>query len=193
MANVDTDRIIPARFLRRPRSEGYGQYAFHDLRFDASGEPNPSFVLNEERYRSARILVASANFGCGSSRETAVWALHDLKNSDFYFRVVIAPSFGDIFYNNCGKNGLLAVRLPESDVAQLQQDLLATEGAKIRVDLEEQVVTTPSGARLGFEIDAFRKHCLLAGLDDIDVTMEHESEISDFEQKRRSVVPWVLG
>jgi len=186
MANVNTDQIIPARFLRKPRSAGYGNFLFNDIRQGADGAPNPDFVLNRAPYTAARILVAGPNFGCGSSREGAVYALHDRG-----FRAVIAPGFGDIFFNNCAKNGVVAALLPEAAVADLLRQLRATPGAEMTVDLEQDVVIAPDGTRHGFSLDAGRKTCLLEGLDDIRLTLRHDTEIAAFEQRRYSALPWL--
>ena len=178
-ANIDTDQIVPALYLQKPRSDNFGHYLFHDVRHDARGERRPDFVLNAAVYAEARILVASRNFGCGSSREHAVWALHDGG-----FRAVIAPSFGDIFHSNALKNGLLPVRLPESVVDDLLAALLAAPGTRLRVDLEAQVVTGPQGRAEPFVTDPFARHCLLEGLDEIDYTLTQEARIEDFERHR---------
>jgi 3-isopropylmalate/(R)-2-methylmalate dehydratase small subunit len=184
--NVDTDQIIPARFLRKPRKEGYGQYLFHDLRFDDGGREKPDFALNRPPYRGARILVADKNFGCGSSREHAVYALWD-----YGFRAVIAPSFGDIFYENSFKNGFLPIVLPVERAAALCRTLEAKPGAQLVVDLAAQTVTAPDGTRHAFEIDGFRKECLLRGIDELDLTLSHRAEIEAFERKQAQAVPWV--
>ncbi|SHF42896.1 3-isopropylmalate/(R)-2-methylmalate dehydratase small subunit [Modicisalibacter ilicicola DSM 19980] len=195
-ANVDTDLIIPKQFLKSIKRTGFGPNLFDELRYldegypgqDASQRPlNPDFVLNQPRYRDASILLTRRNFGCGSSREHAPWALED-----FGFRVIIAPSFADIFYNNAFKNGILLVPLDEGTVERLFQEVEASEGYRLAVDLEAQTVTTPSGEVLHFEIDEFRKHCLLNGLDDIGLTLEHEAAIRDFEMKHRSAHPWLF-
>jgi 3-isopropylmalate/(R)-2-methylmalate dehydratase small subunit len=186
MANVNTDQIIPARFLRKPRSAGYGNFLFNDIRQAADGAPNPDFVLNRGPYAAAHILVAGPNFGCGSSREGAVYALHDRG-----FRAVIAPGFGDIFFNNCAKNGVVAALLPEPAVADLLRQLAAKPGAEMTVDLEQDVVVAPDGTRYGFNLEAGRKHCLLEGLDDIRLTLQHDTEIAQFEQRRYSALPWL--
>jgi 3-isopropylmalate/(R)-2-methylmalate dehydratase small subunit len=186
LANVDTDRIIPARFLRKPPSVGYERFLFHDLRFRADGSENPEFVLNHPAYRQARILVAAENFGCGSSREGAVWAL-----AGHGIRAVIAPSFGDIFFENCGKNGLLAIVLPGEAVAGLRRLLREQPGAWLRVDLPAQTVRAPDGTAHPFEIDPFRKQCLLEGLDEIGLTLAREAEIAEFEARRVAELPWL--
>jgi len=186
LVNVDTDRIIPARFLRKPQdSAGYERYLFHDERFEADGAEKPNFVLNRPAFREARVLVAAENFGCGSSREAAVWAL-----GAWGIRAVIAPSLGDIFHQNCGKNGLLAVILPGNVVADLRRELHARPGATVTVDLDAQTVTAPDGRVHRFEVDAFRKQCLLNGWDDIGLTLRHEKSIDAFEAKRRASQPW---
>jgi 3-isopropylmalate/(R)-2-methylmalate dehydratase small subunit len=182
--NVDTDQIIPARFLRKPRKDGYGQYLFHDLRFDDAGREKPEFVLNRAPYRGARILVADKNFGCGSSREHAVYALWD-----YGFRAVLAPSFGDIFYENSFKNGFLPIVLAVEVTTALCRALEARPGAHMVVDLAAQVVTAPEGARHAFAIDAFRKDCLLRGIDELDFTLSHRADIEAFERKQAA--PWI--
>jgi len=186
LPNVDTDRIIPARFLRRPREAGYGSVLFHDVRFDAAGAPRPDFVLNDPGHREARILVTAENFGCGSSREMAVWAL-----MDYGIRAVIGPSFGDIFFENCFKNGMLAVVLAASTAASMRRALAARPGATLAVDLEAQTVTGPDGAAIHFDIDPFRKHGLLTGQDEVAMTLEHLPAIEAFEARRRQEMPWL--
>lgn len=186
--NVDTDRIIPARFLREPRGPGYGRFLFHDLRFTPDGAARADFVLDQPRYRDARILVAAENFGCGSSREMAVWAL-----AAHGIRAVIAPSLGDIFAENCAKNGLLPVVLPDGAVAGLRRQLHAHRGARVTVDLEAQTVTAPDGATHGFAIDAFRKAMLLSGQDEIALTLGQEPAIAAFEARRRREAPWLTA
>jgi 3-isopropylmalate/(R)-2-methylmalate dehydratase small subunit len=176
-SNVDTDQILPARFLQKLRREGFGQYLFHDLRFNSGGSLNPAFILNKLPYRQARILVAEQNFGCGSSRENAVWAL-----ADYGFRLLIAPSFGDIFSNNCLKNGLLPVTLPPDVVANLLASLQAVPGQKIQADLASQSLSFPDGTRHNFAVDPFAKHCLLNGVDDLDYTLSRMDEILAFER-----------
>lgn len=180
-ANVDTDQLIPARFLKYPRDANYRTYLFHDLRLRPDGSDNPDFILNAEPYRSkGRILVADRNFGCGSSRESAVYVLQD-----WGFRAVIAPSFGDIFFNNSFKNGFLPIRLPAPVCARMRQDLHDRPGAEIAIDVDAQTVTGPDGAVHGFEIDEFRKYCLMRGLDDIDFTLESAAKIDAFERENR--------
>lgn len=184
-SNVDTDEIIPARFLLRDRRDGFSEFLFRDLRFDSSGAVRADFVLNEDKYRHARVLVAESNFGCGSSREHAVWAL-----LDYGIDVVIAPSFGDIFRNNAIQNGLLLVRLPAPAVDQLIASLRASAGAEIRVDLEAQKVVGPEGQVLEFAIDAYDKKNLLEGRSKIDETLALEKDIERFEENYRTSFPW---
>ena len=184
--NVDTDQIIPARFLRKPRKDGFGQYLFNDLRFDDAGKEKPEFVLNQTAYRGARVLVADKNFACGSSREHAVYALWD-----YGFRAAIAPSFGDIFYGNSFKNGFLPIVLPVEEVAALRAQIQAKPGAHIVVDLERQEVTGPDGKPHRFEIDAFRRDCLLKGVDELDFTLGYRGEIEAFEKRQGAEVTWL--
>jgi 3-isopropylmalate/(R)-2-methylmalate dehydratase small subunit len=186
LPNIDTDRIIPARFLRRPREAGYGPLLFHDVRFAADGSERADFVLNRPAYRDARILVTAENFGCGSSREMAVWAL-----MDYGIRAVIGPSFGDIFFENCFKNGLLAVVVPAEVAAGLRRTLDEHPGATVAVDLDPQTLTGPDGAVIRFEVDAFRKHGLLTGQDELALTLEHLPAIEAFEAGRRGEMPWL--
>ena len=177
--NVDTDQIIPKQFLKRIERTGFGQFLFYDWRFRDDGTPNPEFELNQPRFADATILLARANFGCGSSREHAPWAL-----DDYGFRAVIAPSYADIFFNNCFKNGLLPVQLSEEQVDELFRRVEANPGYKVTVDLDKQTVSDNSGLEYRFEVDPFRRHCLLKGLDDIGLTLEHEEKISKFENER---------
>jgi len=195
-ANVDTDMIIPKQFLKSIKRTGFGKNLFDELRYldegkpdqDCTGRPlNMDFPLNFPRYQGASILLARENFGCGSSREHAPWAL-----DDYGFRSVIASSFADIFYNNCFKNGLLPIVLDEAIVDQLFNEMYAEEGYQLTIDLAAQVVKTPSGQSFSFELDAFRKHCLLNGLDDIALTLEHEEAIRSYEAKRRADAPWLF-
>lgn len=186
MANVDTDKIIPARFLKTIRRTGLGAALFANLRYDEAGAERPDFVLNQAPYREANILVAHENFGCGSSREHAPWAL-----LDFGIRCVIAPDFADIFYNNCFKNGILPVRLPRAMCDALMDDARLGGNARITVDLAAQVVVRPGGERLPFEIDPHRKHLLLAGLDEIGETLSKDEEITEFETRRSENLPWI--
>jgi len=177
--NVDTDQIIPKQFLKRIERSGFGQFLFYDWRFDAAGSPKPDFELNQPRFLGATILVARANFGCGSSREHAPWAL-----LDYGFRSIIAPSFADIFYNNCFKNGMLPVQLSEEQIEQLFQRAASSPGYELTVDLERQWITDDQGLRFSFEVDPFRRECLLKGLDDIGLTLEHEDKIREYEARR---------
>ncbi len=178
--NVDTDQIIPKQFLKRIERTGFGQFLFNDWRFKPDGKPNPEFILNAPRYKAASILLAAKNFGCGSSREHAPWAL-----GDYGFRAVIAPSFADIFSNNCGKNGLLTVVLTESEVNKLMKRAKEAEGYQLTIDLELKQVYDEKGFSAAFEIDEFRRRCLLDGLDDIGLTLRHEAQITAYEQRRQ--------
>ncbi|TXT24148.1 MAG: 3-isopropylmalate/(R)-2-methylmalate dehydratase small subunit [Gallionellaceae bacterium] len=196
-ANVDTDAIIPKQFLKSIKRSGFGPNAFDEWRYLDHGEPgmdnskrplNPDFVLNQTRYLGAQVLLARENFGCGSSREHAPWALED-----YGFRAIIAPSFADIFFNNCFKNGMLPIKLDAGKVDALFKAVEASPGYRLRVDLELQTITAPDGAATGFEVDAFRKHCLLNGLDDIGLTMQHVDEIKAFEAKHRTAQPWLFA
>ncbi len=184
--NMDTDQIIPARFLRKPRKAGMGGFLFHDLRFADDGSEKPGFVLNRPAFRGARILVAERNFGCGSSREHAVYALWD-----YGIRAVLAPSFGDIFYNNSFKNGLLPIVVPAETAAGLRAALNTRPGAHMTVDLAAQRVTSPAGETIPFEIDPFRKHCLLEGVDEIGFTLGLERDIAAFEARQREDMSWL--
>lgn len=197
-ANVDTDAIIPKQFLKSIKRSGFGVNLFDAWRYLDHGEPgmdnstrkpNPEFVLNQPRYTGASILLARKNFGCGSSREHAPWAL-----DDFGFRAIIAPSFADIFYNNCFKNGLLPIVLPEAGVDRLFHDVAAFPGFRLVIDLDAQTVAYPDGSHtFSFEVDTFRKHCLLNGLDEIGLTLRHVDEIKLFESKRRLEQPWLFN
>mgnify|MGYP001382209265 CR=1 FL=1 len=196
-SNVDTDMIIPKQFLKSIKRTGFGPNLFDELRYLDEGKPdqdcsqrplNPDFVLNQPRYQRASVLLARRNFGCGSSREHAPWALED-----FGFRVIIAPSFADIFYNNCFKNGLLPIVLDEEIVDRLFQETYDNEGYELAVDLAARTVTTPFGECFPFEVDDFRRHCLLNGLDDIGVTLEDADLIRAYEEKRRQTAPWLFA
>jgi len=186
MINVDTDMIIPKQFLKTIKRTGLGKNLFDEMRYNPDGSEKPEFVLNKRAYRKAAILVAGANFGCGSSREHAPWAL-----LDFGIRCIIAPSFADIFYNNCFKNGILPIALPQSEVDKLMDDAERGENAVISVDLEKQEIRGPDGGCIKFDIDPFRKHCLLNGLDDIGLTLEKATAIDGFETKNRTAQPWL--
>jgi len=187
--NVDTDQIIPKQFLKKIERTGFGIHLFHDWRFidDAGQKLNPDFILNQPRYQGAQILVAGDNFGCGSSREHAPWAL-----LDYGFRSIIAPSFADIFYNNCAKNGILLVALPEASVQQLFTEIEDNVGCELTVDLPNQKVQSPKGLEFSFEIDPFVKHRLLNGLDDIGWTLQFQSEIEKFETSYQKQAPWMF-
>jgi len=195
-ANVDTDAIIPKQFLKSIKRSGFGQNLFDEWRYLDHGEPgmdvaqrqpNPEFVLNKPRYQGAQILLARANFGCGSSREHAPWSLQD-----YGFRVIIAPSFADIFFNNCFKIGVLPIILSGEILDQLFEQVNATEGYALTVDLQAQTVSTPNGDVFAFEVDSFRKHCLVNGLDEIGLTLEKAEKIKQFEQQRREQQPWLF-
>jgi 3-isopropylmalate/(R)-2-methylmalate dehydratase small subunit len=188
MVNVDTDMIIPKQFLRTIKRTGLSEGLFYEMRHDEKGEPKPGFVLDQPAYKDAKILIAGENFGCGSSREHAPWALLDAG-----IRCVIAPSFADIFYNNCFKNGILPIVLPKEQVDLLMDDAQRGANAIVSVDLESQEITGPDGGTLRFEIDPFRKHCLLNGLDDIGLTLERAPAIDTYEDKARHERPWLFG
>jgi len=185
MANVDTDKIIPARFLKTIKRSGLGVHLFDPLRYDKDGKERPDFVLNQPQYRKAEIIIAHENFGCGSSREHAPWAL-----LDFGIKCVIAPDFADIFHNNCFKNGILPIRLPREVCDQLMEDAKLGGNARITVDLEREVVVRPNGEEIPFKIDPFRRHLLLNGLDDIGQTLQHAKALDNYEDKRRAEQPW---
>jgi 3-isopropylmalate/(R)-2-methylmalate dehydratase small subunit len=184
--NVDTDMIIPKQYLKTIKRTGLGVALFAEMRYDDEGAEKPDFVLNQPAYREAKILIAGDNFGCGSSREHAPWAI-----LDFGIRCVIAPSFADIFFNNCFKNGILPIALPQEDVDKLMADAERGANATLSIDLEAQTIKGPDGGTIAFEVDAFKKHCLLNGLDDIGLTMEKDSAIDAFEAKRREATPWL--
>ena len=196
-SNVDTDAIIPKQFLKSIKRSGFGPNLFDEWRYLDHGEPgmdnsnrplNPNFVLNQARYQGAKILLARENFGCGSSREHAPWALED-----YGFRVVIAPSYADIFFNNCFKNGILPVVLDAAVVDGLFEEVNNNEGYQLTVDLETQAITKPSGETISFDVDEFRKYCLINGLDDIGLTLQHVEDIKAYEQKRAQETPWLFS
>jgi 3-isopropylmalate/(R)-2-methylmalate dehydratase small subunit len=196
-ANVDTDAIIPKQYLKSIKRSGFGPNLFDDWRYMDPGEPgmdhskrrvNPEFVLNRSRYQGAQILLTRDNFGCGSSREHAPWAL-----DDFGIRAIIAPSYADIFFNNSFKNGLLPIVFDRETVDRLFKECETTPGYRLTIDLAAQTVTTPAGASFTFEVDAFRKHCLLNGLDDIDLTLQHVGDIKAYEERRRKEAPWLFA
>ena len=195
--NVDTDAIIPKQYLKSVKRSGFGPNLFDDWRYLEPGEPgqdhgkrriNPDFVLNQPRYAGGQILLTRENFGCGSSREHAVWALEDAG-----FRVVIAPSFADIFFNNCFKNGVLPVVIEATIVAELFQQVEANPGYRLIVDLEQQTIVRPDGGSVSFDVDEFRKYCLLNGVDDIGLTLQHADQIRVYEARRRQQAPWLFG
>ena len=186
MQNIDTDKIIPARFLKTIKRSGLGVHLFDPLRFNKDGSENPDFILNQEPFRKAEVIIAHENFGCGSSREHAPWAL-----LDFGIRCIIAPDFADIFYNNSFKNGILPVRLPRAVCDQLMDDARQGDNARITIDLARQVVVRPNGDEIPFEIDPFRKHSLLNGLDDIGQTLQHSGSIDRYETTQRAGQPWM--
>ncbi len=186
MINCDTDRIIPARFLKTIKRTGLGVNLFNDVRYNKDGSEVPDFVLNQPAYREAKLLVGGENFGCGSSREHAPWAL-----SDFGIRCVIAPSFADIFYNNSFKNGMLLITLPQETIDKLMADAKNGENARLSVDLEKQQITRPDGEIIDFEVDAFKKYCLLNGLDDIGLTLKKDDKIASFEDGKKASQPWL--
>ncbi len=188
MINVDTDMIIPKQHLKTIARTGLGKALFEELRFTPDGEEIPDFMLNNEAYRASRILITGKNFGCGSSREHAPWAL-----LDFGIRCVIAPSFADIFFNNCFKNGILPITLDQAQIDLLMEDAAKGGNATFTVDLTAQTVTRPDGDTIPFEVDAFRKHCLLNALDDIALTLEKTAAIDSFEQRQRVAQPWLYG
>ncbi|WP_350335604.1 3-isopropylmalate dehydratase small subunit [Coralliovum pocilloporae] len=186
MINVDTDMIIPKQFLKTIQRTGLGKSLFYEMRFNEDGAENPDFVLNQSAYRNAEILVAADNFGCGSSREHAPWAL-----LDFGIRCVISTSFADIFYNNCFKNGILPIVVSQDDLDKLMDDASRGSNATLTVDLEAQEIKGPDGGAIAFDVDAFKKHCLLNGLDDIGLTLEKSDSIQSFEDKELASRPWV--
>lgn len=186
LVNIDTDMIIPKQFLKTIKRTGLGKSLFFEMRFNEDGTENPDFILNQAAYRNAEILVAGDNFGCGSSREHAPWAI-----ADFGIRCVISTSFADIFYSNCFKNGILPIKLPQEDVDKLMDDAERGANAMVSIDLEAQTITGPDGGTISFDVDAHKKHCLLNGLDDIGLTLQKQSSISAFEEKQAAAQPWI--
>jgi 3-isopropylmalate/(R)-2-methylmalate dehydratase small subunit len=186
LVNIDTDMIIPKVFLKTIKRTGLGVNLFDEMRYDRDGNENPDFVLNKPAYRNAEILVTGENFGCGSSREHAPWAL-----KDFGIKAIVSTSFADIFYNNCFKNGILPIVLPQEDIDKLMDDAERGANAQVTIDLENQVISGPDGGEIRFTVDAFRKHCLLNGLDDIGLTLEKKTSIEAFESKAAQERPWV--
>ncbi|MEE8320976.1 MAG: 3-isopropylmalate dehydratase small subunit [Gammaproteobacteria bacterium] len=185
-SNVDTDQIIPKQFLKKVERSGFGAHLFHDWRYHPDGSQNPDFELNKPAFSNARILVTGENFGCGSSREHAPWAI-----ADYGFNTIIATSYADIFYNNCFKNGILPIIISAVELAELIKEITANEGVMFIIDLENQRVTTPAGNVIGFEIDPFRKHNIMNGLDDIALTLEQADKIDHFEEKQQQLMPWL--
>jgi len=186
--NIDTDKIIPARFLKTIKRTGLGRHLFNDMRFDAEGREKPDFVLNQDTYRGAEILVVGDNFGCGSSREHAPWAL-----ADYGVKVVIGTSFADIFFNNAFKNGILLIKLPPEQVKKLMEDARLGRNARLTVDLQAQEIVRPDGERIAFEVDPFRRKCLLEGLDDIGLTLQKRPAVASFEERDRLSRPWLYA
>ena len=186
MINIDTDKVIPKNFLKTIKRSGLGQHLFAEMRYDDDGKERPEFVLNKPAYREAKVIVAGDNFGCGSSREHAPWAL-----LDYGIRCVISTSFADIFYNNCFKNGILPIKVTKEQLDELMQDAEKGANAILEIDLAAQEIGRPNGEKVHFEVDAFRKHCLLNGLDDIGLTLQKESKIDSFENKRAGAQPWL--
>ncbi|SES06061.1 3-isopropylmalate/(R)-2-methylmalate dehydratase small subunit [Tranquillimonas rosea] len=186
LVNVDTDMIIPKQFLKTIKRSGLGVNLFDEMRYDREGNENPDFVLNQPAYRDADILISGENFGCGSSREHAPWAI-----KDFGIRCVIAPSFADIFFNNCFKNGILPIALPQEQVDLLMKEAEKGQNARMTVDLENQTITTPDGTQVTFDVDPFRKRCLMEGLDDIGLTLEKGAAIDTFESGAQATRPWM--
>ncbi len=186
ITNIDTDMIIPKQFLKTIKRSGLGKALFHEMRYNEDGSENPDFVLNKPQYRNASIIVAGDNFGCGSSREHAPWAL-----LDFGIRAIISTSFADIFYSNCFKNGILPIVLPKEDVDKLMEDAARGANATVTIDLERQEITGPDGGTIHFDIDPFRKHCLLEGLDDIGLTLQKRDRIAAYEKKQAETMPWL--
>ena len=188
MINVDTDMVIPKQFLKTIKRTGLGKNLFHEMRYKDDGSEDPDFVLNKPQYRSAKILVSGENFGCGSSREHAPWAI-----LDFGIRCVIATSFADIFYTNCFKNGILPITLPQEQVDKLLDDAERGANATVTIDLENQVISGPDGGSIPFDIDSFRKHCLMEGLDDVGLTLQKTKKIDAFEDKQKTAQPWLYA
>ena len=186
MINIDTDMVIPKQYLTTIERTGLGKGLFHEMRYNADGSDNPDFILNKPAYKNTSILVTGDNFGCGSSREHAPWAL-----LDYGIKCVISTSFADIFYNNCFKNGILPIRLAREDVEKLLEDAERGANATITIDLENQTITGPDGGEIKFDLDEFKKHCLVNGLDDVGLTMEKEDKITNFEKERTTSQPWL--
>jgi len=186
LINIDTDMIIPKLFLKTIKRSGLGVHLFDEMRYNQDGTEKPDFVLNKEPYRNAKIIIAGDNFGCGSSREHAPWAI-----ADFGIRCVISTSFADIFHNNCFKNGILPIKLPKEDIDKLMDDASRGANATITIDLENQEIKGPDGGTIKFDVDPFRKHCLIEGLDDVGLTLQREEQIKKFEEERAVSMPWL--
>ncbi|WP_417822230.1 3-isopropylmalate dehydratase small subunit [Terasakiella sp.] len=187
LINIDTDMIIPKLFLKTIKRSGLGVHLFDEMRYNQDGSEKEDFVLNKEPYRNAKIIIAGDNFGCGSSREHAPWAI-----ADFGIRCVISTSFADIFHNNCFKNGILPIRLPKEDIDKLMDDASRGANATITIDLENQEIKGPDGGTIKFDVDPFRKHCLIEGLDDVGLTLQREEQIKSFEEQRAASMPWLV-
>ncbi len=186
--NVDTDMVIPKQFLKTIKRSGLGKNLFYEMRYDEDGSENPDFILNKTAYRNATILIAGDNFGCGSSREHAPWAI-----LDFGIRCIISTSFADIFYNNCFKNGILPIKVSKEHLDKLMDDAEHGSNAKLSVDLQNQIVMRPDGGKITFNVDPFKRHCLMHGLDDIGLTMENKSKIENFENRKKILHPWLFS
>lgn len=185
-SNVDTDQIIPKQFLKKVERSGFGKHLFHDWRFNEDGSDNPEFELNKPAFKGAKILVVGDNFGCGSSREHAPWAI-----ADYGFNTIISTSYADIFYNNCFKNSILPIVVSKEQLAALMQEISASEGVRFTVDLENQEISTPAGNGFKFDVDPFRKENLIKGLDDIGLTLQHADKIDQYEEKHKQAYPWL--
>lgn len=188
LANINTDQLFPARFIKKPRAVGYAQYLFHDIRRTDDGQLSTEFPLNQEKFNESRILVAGPNFGSGSSREGAVYALYDSG-----FRAILAPSFGEIFASNCLKNGMLTARLNADAIHQIQTELTTTENPELSIDVAEEALITPAGTKIGLDLDPFQKHCLMNGLNEIDLSLEFADAITQFESDYRKAFPWITS
>ncbi len=188
LANINTDQLFPARFIKKPRAVGYAQYLFHDIRRTDDGQLSTEFPLNQEKFNESKILVAGPNFGSGSSREGAVYALYDSG-----FRAILAPSFGEIFASNCLKNGMLTARLNADAIHQIQTELTTTENPELSIDVAEEALITPAGTKIGLDLDPFQKHCLMNGLNEIDLSLEFADAITQFESDYRKAFPWITS
>ena len=188
LANINTDQLFPARFIKKPRAVGYAQYLFHDIRRTDDGQLSTEFPLNQSKFDGAKVLVAGPNFGSGSSREGAVYALYDSG-----FRAILAPSFGEIFASNCLKNGMLTARLNADAIHQIQTELTTTENPELSIDVAEEALITPAGTKIGLDLDPFQKHCLMNGLNEIDLSLEFDEAITQFESDYRKAFPWITS